>query len=74
MIALADQCLADYDENGWRNSAWLNPGNVAASGRPTRGRNVTKDARRHEGGAKQRDATGKSGMRRHCLFDAQQGG
>ncbi|MFZ0524820.1 MAG: 4-hydroxyphenylacetate 3-hydroxylase N-terminal domain-containing protein [Xanthobacteraceae bacterium] len=32
MIALADQCLADYDENGWRNSAWLNPGDVAYSG------------------------------------------
>jgi hypothetical protein len=25
MIALADRCLADYDENGWRNPAWLNP-------------------------------------------------
>jgi 4-hydroxyphenylacetate 3-monooxygenase len=22
MIALADQCLADYDETGWRNAAW----------------------------------------------------
>jgi 4-hydroxyphenylacetate 3-monooxygenase len=21
MIALADRCLADYDENGWRDSA-----------------------------------------------------
>jgi 4-hydroxyphenylacetate 3-monooxygenase len=26
MIALADQCLADYDENGWRGPGWLNPG------------------------------------------------
>jgi 4-hydroxyphenylacetate 3-monooxygenase len=25
MIALADRCLADYDENGWRDPAWLNP-------------------------------------------------
>ena len=23
MIALADRCLADYDENGWRDPAWL---------------------------------------------------
>ena len=26
MIALADQCMADYDEDGWVNEAWLNPG------------------------------------------------
>src|SRR5262249_61145631 len=25
MIALADRCLADYDENGWRDSAWIDP-------------------------------------------------
>jgi hypothetical protein len=25
MIALADRCLADYDENGWRDPAWLTP-------------------------------------------------
>jgi 4-hydroxyphenylacetate 3-monooxygenase len=24
MIALADRCLADYDENGWRDPAWVN--------------------------------------------------
>jgi 4-hydroxyphenylacetate 3-monooxygenase len=29
MIALADRCLADYDENGWRDPAWLNPDDVA---------------------------------------------
>jgi hypothetical protein len=34
MIALADQCLADYDESGWRDSQWLNPGAVAYSERP----------------------------------------
>jgi hypothetical protein len=22
MIALADRCLADYDETGWRTPAW----------------------------------------------------
>jgi 4-hydroxyphenylacetate 3-monooxygenase len=29
MIALAEQCLADYDENGWRNPAWLNANDAA---------------------------------------------
>jgi 4-hydroxyphenylacetate 3-monooxygenase len=29
MIALADQCLADYDENGWRDAAWVDPDDVA---------------------------------------------
>jgi 4-hydroxyphenylacetate 3-monooxygenase len=32
MIALADRCLADYDENGWRDPAWLNAGDVAHCG------------------------------------------
>jgi 4-hydroxyphenylacetate 3-monooxygenase len=32
MIALADRCLADYDENGWRDPAWLNSGDVAHCG------------------------------------------
>jgi 4-hydroxyphenylacetate 3-monooxygenase len=31
MIALADQCLADYDENGWRET-WLDPDDVAYPG------------------------------------------
>jgi 4-hydroxyphenylacetate 3-monooxygenase len=31
MIALAEQCLADYDENGWRNPAWLDPDDAASS-------------------------------------------
>jgi 4-hydroxyphenylacetate 3-monooxygenase len=26
MIGLAEQCMADYDEDGWVNDAWLNPG------------------------------------------------
>src|SRR4029079_1427833 len=34
MIALADQCLSDYDENGWRNDSWLDPYEVAYPGVP----------------------------------------
>src|SRR6476661_85596 len=30
MLALAEQCMADYDENGWRDPTWLNPDDVAA--------------------------------------------
>src|SRR6476660_5214866 len=29
MIALAEQCMADYDENGWRDGAWVDPDDVA---------------------------------------------
>jgi 4-hydroxyphenylacetate 3-monooxygenase len=32
MLALADRCLADYDENGWRDSAWLNSDDAAFPG------------------------------------------
>jgi 4-hydroxyphenylacetate 3-monooxygenase len=32
MIALAEQCLSDYDENGWRDPAWLDPDDVAYAG------------------------------------------
>ena len=32
MIALAEQCLADYDENGWRGDTWLDPDDVAYQG------------------------------------------
>ena len=31
MIALAEQCLAEYDENGWRDT-WLDPDDVAYPG------------------------------------------
>jgi 4-hydroxyphenylacetate 3-monooxygenase len=31
MIALAEQCLAEYDENGWRDT-WLDPDDVAYTG------------------------------------------
>jgi 4-hydroxyphenylacetate 3-monooxygenase len=29
MIALADACLADYDEHGWKDPAWVNPYDVS---------------------------------------------
>ena len=29
MIALAEQCMADYDEDGWTGDTWLNPGDIA---------------------------------------------
>ncbi len=32
MTALAEQCLSDYDENGWRTSAWLDPDDVSYPG------------------------------------------
>jgi 4-hydroxyphenylacetate 3-monooxygenase len=32
MIALAEQCLAEYDENGWVGSTWLDPDDVAYTG------------------------------------------
>ena len=32
MIALAERCLADYDEDGWCGADWLNPDDVAHSG------------------------------------------
>lgn len=51
MIALAEQCLADYDENGWRDPAWhdpawrdpawLDPGEVALAARNGEGRGET---------------------------------
>ena len=34
MIALAEQCMADYDENGWTGDTWLNPDDVAYPGLP----------------------------------------
>ncbi len=34
MIALADQCMADYDEKGWVSDTWLNPDDVAYPGLP----------------------------------------
>jgi 4-hydroxyphenylacetate 3-monooxygenase len=36
MIALAEQCMADYDENGWTDQAWLNPGDIDAPGAAAR--------------------------------------
>ncbi len=34
MIALADACMADYDEKGWVGDTWLNPDDVAYPGLP----------------------------------------
>jgi 4-hydroxyphenylacetate 3-monooxygenase len=32
MIALAETCMADYDENGWVGDTWVNPDDVAYRG------------------------------------------
>jgi 4-hydroxyphenylacetate 3-monooxygenase len=32
MMALADQCMADYDENGWVGDTWVDPDDVAIGG------------------------------------------
>jgi 4-hydroxyphenylacetate 3-monooxygenase len=34
MIALAEQCMSEYDENGWTDHAWLDPDDVAYPGLP----------------------------------------
>jgi len=34
MVALADECMADYDEKGWVGDTWLNPDDVAYPGVP----------------------------------------
>jgi 4-hydroxyphenylacetate 3-monooxygenase len=36
MIALAEQCMADYDENGWTGDTWIDPDDIAHG----RGRNA----------------------------------
>jgi 4-hydroxyphenylacetate 3-monooxygenase len=32
MIALADACMADYDERGWTGTTWVNPDDVSSFG------------------------------------------
>jgi len=32
MTALAEQCMADYDENGWTGDTWVDPDDVAYDG------------------------------------------
>jgi len=32
MIALAEECMADYNENGWTDTSWINPDDVANEG------------------------------------------
>jgi 4-hydroxyphenylacetate 3-monooxygenase len=34
MVALADDCMSGYDENGWTDPTWLNPDDVAYGGSP----------------------------------------
>ena len=34
MTTLADQCMSEYDEDGWTGSTWLDPGDVAYPGLP----------------------------------------
>ena len=38
MLALADQCLAEYDEQGWTGDTWLDPDDVAYAGVSKRSR------------------------------------
>jgi 4-hydroxyphenylacetate 3-monooxygenase len=33
MEALADRCMADYDEDGWRNPAWRDNADISVVGR-----------------------------------------
>ena len=34
MTALAEQCMSEYDENGWTDDTWLDPDDVAYPGLP----------------------------------------
>jgi 4-hydroxyphenylacetate 3-monooxygenase len=38
MVALAEVCMADYDEHGWKDPAWVNPDDVSWLGQQTRAR------------------------------------
>jgi 4-hydroxyphenylacetate 3-monooxygenase len=38
MIALADRCLDEYDEDGWRDRTWVGPGDAAPAHRSEIGR------------------------------------
>jgi hypothetical protein len=33
MVALAEACMADYDERGWTDKAWVNPDDMSWLGR-----------------------------------------
>jgi 4-hydroxyphenylacetate 3-monooxygenase len=33
MEGLAEQCMADYDENGWKNPAYTNPADISVLGK-----------------------------------------
>jgi 4-hydroxyphenylacetate 3-monooxygenase len=30
MEALVDQCMADYDENGWTGDTWIDPSSAGS--------------------------------------------
>ena len=47
MVALADQCMADYDEKGWTGDTWLNPDDVAYPGVPGTATRGGVTSRRH---------------------------
>jgi 4-hydroxyphenylacetate 3-monooxygenase len=34
MVALADDCMSGYDENGWTDPTWLDPDDVAYGASP----------------------------------------
>ena len=36
MVALAEDCMADYDEHGWVDPTWMNPGEDARTSRAAR--------------------------------------
>jgi 4-hydroxyphenylacetate 3-monooxygenase len=38
MAALAEQCMSEYDIDGWTDPAWLNPDDVAYPGLPEEAR------------------------------------
>ena len=40
MTALAEQCMSEYDENGWTDPAWLDPDDVAYPGLPEAARST----------------------------------
>ena len=41
LAALADQCMAEYDENDWAGATWLNPEDAAYPGLSEEQRGVT---------------------------------
>jgi len=46
MVALAEQCMSEYDENGWTDPTWINPDDVAYPGFGRGGRKVVAAKKR----------------------------